>query len=342
LIDDHFVIEKGQGPSAGGKRPTLLDVAQDDHQVLAIDLGSREFRGAVINLRGEIVNFHKYSTGELTGQAALDFAYDLVDKLLDTTQTPILGIGVGTPGLTNPDLGIVREAVNLGWYKLALGDLLADRYDLPIYVANDSHMASLGEYTFGARTGIDNLLVIKIGQGIGAGIVLGGQPFYGDGYGAGEIGHVVVDQQGRQCTCGNFGCLETTSSTRAIIRRVNEAARQAPNSILNHEGRINWNDLVAALQAGDQVARSVVCEAGRFLGVAIANVIATLNIHQIVIAGRVYQLGPSLISSAVDEARRRALPSMVDDTEITYSALGRNVVMLGSAAMILNRELGVI
>jgi N-acetylglucosamine repressor len=203
-------------------------------------------------------------------------------------------------------------------------------------------MASLGEYTFGARTGINNLLVIKIGQGIGAGIVLGGQPFYGDGYGAGEIGHVVVDQQGQQCTCGNYGCLETTSSIRAIVRRAQEAARQDPSSALNQEDRVNWNNLVAALQAGDQVARAVVCEAGRFLGVAIANLIATLNIHQFVIAGRVYQLGPSLLSSAVEEARRRALPSMVEDTAITYSDLGRDVVMLGSAAMILNRELGVI
>jgi len=342
LIDDRFVVEKGQGPSAGGKRPTLLAVAQDDHQILAIDLGSQEFRGAVMNLRGEIINFHNYPTGGLTGQSALDFAYDLLDQLLETTQTPILGIGVGTPGLTNPDLGVVREAVNLGWFKLPLGDLLADRYDLPIYVANDSHMASLGEFTFGASTGINNLLVIKIGQGIGAGIVLGGQPFYGDGYGAGEIGHVVVDRQGLQCTCGNYGCLETTSSTRAIVRRFQQAAHNAPNSHLNQEDLIDWEDLVSALHAGDQIAHEIVCEAGRFLGVAIANVIATLNIHQIVIAGRVYQLGPALLASAFEEAHRRALPSMVEDTTITYSNLGRDVVLLGSAAMILNRELGVI
>lgn len=342
LIEDRFVVENGQGPSAGGKRPTLLDIAQDAHQVLAVDLGSQEFRGAVMNLRGEVVNFQSDSTGELTGQAALDFAFDLIDQLLDTTQKPILGIGVGTPGLTDPDRGVVREAVNLGWLKLPLGDLLADRYDLPIYVANDSHMASLGEYTFGARPGIENLIVIKIGQGIGAGIVLGGQPYYGDGYGAGEIGHVVVDQQGRQCTCGNYGCLETTSSTRAIVRRANEVAHQNPDSTLNQEGVVDWENLVAALRAGDQVACDIVDEAGRFLGIAIANLIATLNIHQIVIAGRVYQLGPSLLSSALDEARLRTLPAIVEDTAITYSNLGRDVVMLGSAAMILNRELGVI
>ena len=342
LIEDRFVLETGQGPSAGGKRPTLLAMAQDQHQVLAIDLGSQEFRGALVNLRGDIIEKLTFPTGGQQGEAALALVYELIDALLQTAGAPLLGIGVGTPGLTNPAAGVIREAVNLGWSNMPRSDLLADRYRLPIYVANDSHMAALGEYTFGPHKGVGNLLVIKIGQGVSAGIVLEGQPYFGDGHSAGEIGHVVVEEGGAQCTCGNIGCLETTASTRAIIRRAQGQAARCPDSLLAQTAPVTWETLLSALEAGDEAARTVVDETGRFLGVAVANLIATLNIHQIVIAGRVFQLGPLLLASTFSEARRRALPAMVDDTEITYSNLGSDVVILGSSAMILKNELGVI
>ena len=110
--------------------------------------------------------------------------------------------------------GIVRRSVNLNWHDLPLRALLEERYGLPVYVANDSQVAALGEYTFGDGPGVENLVVVKVGQGIGAGIVLNGQIFHGETFGAGEIGHVAVVANGRQCRCGNFGCLETVASAR--------------------------------------------------------------------------------------------------------------------------------
>jgi N-acetylglucosamine repressor len=342
LIDERYVVETGQGPSAGGKRPTLLDVNLSSHHLLAIDLGSSEFRGAVVNLQGEILQRLTIPTGGQRGDEALDLVRDLLRNLASMANAPILGIGIGTPGLTNPDDGVIREAVNLGWSKLPLADLLSKEFQQPIYVANDSHMAALGEYTFGANREDRDLIVIKIGQGIGSGIILDGQPYYGDGYGAGEIGHVVVEDNGRKCSCGNYGCLETTTSTRAIIQAAHTQAESSPDSLLGPASSLTWENIVSALKAGDPAACNVVQEAGKFLGVAIANLVATLNIHRIVIAGRVHQLGETFLNSALNEARHRTLPSMVADTKVSYSDLGSDIVILGSSAMVLKQELGVI
>ena len=168
LIGARLVVETGQGPSAGGKRPTQLDVAKDQHQILALDLGSREFRGAVVNLRGDIVARQTFATDQHKGEEALALTQQLVETLSQAARAPLLGLGMGSPGLINPREGIIREAVNLGWWGLPMRQLFEERYQLPVYVANDSHLAALGEYTFGGEPPAGNLVVIKIGQGVGA------------------------------------------------------------------------------------------------------------------------------------------------------------------------------
>ncbi len=342
LMEDDLVLETGQGPSAGGKRPTQLDVAKDQHQLLAIDLGSREFRGAVVNLQGEIIDRQNLSSRNCSGDDALELVFTLIDDLLKSASAPILGMGIGSPGLTNPVDGVIYQAIALDWFDLPLRQQLTDRYNLPTYVANDSHIATLGEYTFGGHDFPQNMATIKIGQGISVGIVLNGEPYYGDTYGAGEIGHLVVDQGGERCTCGNDGCLEAVGSTKAIVERAQNLALRNPNSKLNDNLPLSWSGLLAALAAGDEVAKQHIQEAGRFLGSAIANLIATLNIRLIVISGRVFQLGQLYMESALAEAQCRALPRMVSKTEVRYSNLGIDVVVLGSAAMVLKHELGVI
>jgi N-acetylglucosamine repressor len=326
LIENEFVIETGRGPSAGGKRPTLLSVAHDAHQLLCIDLGSHEFRGAVANLRGEIQAQVAFPLDQQTETAALALVYDLVDRLAAAADHPILGIGIGTPGLVDPVAGVIRRAVNLNWNDLPLRDLLAARYDLPVYVANDSHMAALAEYTFGPLRDSKNLIVIKIGRGVGAGIVLHGQPFYGDGMGAGEIGHVVVEEDGRNCTCGNAGCLETVAGTAAMMAQAD----------------MGWEALVEAYDAGDPAVVAIVQRAANFLGRAIANLVGSLNVHHVALAGRVNRFGPAFLAWIQAELQQRVMPSMAADTQVSYSAHGAEIVMLGCSAMILNQELGII
>lgn len=327
LIESNFVVETGQGPSAGGKRPTLISVAHDAHHLICVDLGSHEFRGAVLNLRGDIIHRIDVPSHQHTGDDALQLAFHLIDQLVAQNSGNLLGIGIGTPGLVDARAGVIINAVNLNWVDVELGDLISERYEKPVYIANDSHMAALAEFTFGAERESDNLIVIKIGRGIGAGIVIHGQPFYGDGMGAGEIGHVVVvEENGRSCTCGNRGCLETVAGTTAVLDQAN----------------LTWEELVAAYENGENEIVALITTAATYLGKAIATLVGSTNIQNIVMTGRVSQLGQPFLDTIQAEMRQRAMPLMADKTEVSFAEFGDEVVMLGCSAMILNEELGII
>lgn len=333
LLAEKLVAETGLGPSAGGKPPTLLEVNANAYRLLCVDLGSRHFRGALVNLRGGITERAHYPTEGRTAEDALALVYHLVDHLLEASPVPLLGIGIGTPGLVDPHSGTVRQAVNLAWHDLALKSSLESRYDLPAHVANDSQAAALGELTFGVGRHSRNLILLKVGQGIGAGIVLDGKPLYGDGFAAGEIGHVVVAEDGPLCSCGNKGCLEMVASTRAFLSRA---------QAISGDENLTWQGLVSAHERGDPAMRQLVQSAGRYLGMAMANLVAAFNVHHIVISGRVEHFGEALLQAAQQEARRRALPAMVDETTLSFSVLGRDVVTLGSTALVLKHELGIV
>ncbi|MFW6183168.1 MAG: ROK family transcriptional regulator [Chloroflexota bacterium] len=332
LLQEELIAETGLGPSAGGKPPTLLEVQSNAHRLLCIDLGSRQFRGALVNLRGGVTERAEFPLQGRTGDEALDLVYQLIERLRAASPVPILGIGIGTPGLVDPHSGVVRQAVNLGWRQLPLKSLLESRYEVSTYVANDSQAAALGEFTFGVGWDSRNLILIRIGQGIGAGIVLDGHPLYGDGFAAGEIGHVVVADDGPLCSCGNRGCLETVAGTRAFL--------QAAEEMLG--AGASWSDFVDAYEEGQEQAQRHVDSAGRYLGTAIANLVAAFNVHHIVLSGRVSQFGERLLQATQTAARRRALPALVDETTLSYSVLGTDVVILGSSALVLRHELGIV
>ncbi|MFO7537292.1 MAG: ROK family transcriptional regulator [Chloroflexota bacterium] len=340
LLEAAFVLEDGLGPSAGGKPPTLLTVDGDAHHLICTDLGSQEFRGALVNLRGEIQQQVSLPVNGRTGTAAFNLVTELIDALLAQTTTPILGIGLGTPGLIDPQQGIIQHAVNLGWANLPIRDLLAAQYQKPIYVANDSHMAALAEYTYGQDHETSNLILIKIGQGIGAGIVLNGHSYYGDGFGAGEVGHVVVVEpnQGVACRCGLRGCLETVASTRAIWHQAEALAPGNPH----YTAGLTWEAIGDALTAGDAATTALITEVGHYLGLTIANLVGSLNIHNLVLAGRIDLFGDTLLSAITHTVQQRVLPAMAADTTVHFSTLGRDIVLLGSAAMVLKHELGIV
>src|SRR5512147_1444031 len=248
----------GRGPSTGGKAPTLVALIDDARQVVTLDLGERTFTAALLNLRGTIRRRVTRDLEGADGDAALSLVTDLIDELLATDHQPILGIGVGTPGIVGED-GTIRWAVNLSWSNLPLGQILQERYELPTIVANDSRAAAIATYLFGGEDRPANLVAIKVGRGVGAGLVLNGELFVGDGDGAGEIGHIVVEPDGAECRCGRFGCLETVASAPAILRAAAEAgvaarAGEAGAGELRRPpraGDLTLADLGAAAEAGD-------------------------------------------------------------------------------------------
>jgi predicted NBD/HSP70 family sugar kinase len=345
LLTEGLVEETGQGQSNGGKRPTLLKFIDDRSCLISVDLASHEFQGAVVNLRGQIIHKACLRVGDSKGDDALNLVFELVDTLIAHATIPIIGIGIGSPGLIDPSSGTVDYAVNLDWRDLPLAQLIRERYNLPVHVANNSQAAAFAETTFGIHRDLPNMIVIKIGRGIAARIVINGQPFFGDGPYAGEIGHVVVKENGDQCACGKHGCLETVASSRVILKRAQNIALQNPSSILNQLAEdpcsITLDIVRQACLLGDPQVNQLIDEVSSYLGMAIANLVCAINIKQVMIAGIITELGDVLINSLERQLSQHTLSSLAKETHIETSQLGKDIVIQGISALLIQRELGI-
>lgn len=343
LIDDGLAREVGRGPSTGGKAPILLELIDGARLVIGLDLGESVFRASLLDLRGQVQRTIEREVVGIDGGKWLDVVHELIDELSRDAGGTILGIGVGTPGIVDAATGTLRWAVNLDWQDLPLRDILRSRHGVPVEVANDSRAAALAIELFSGQRR-SNLVAIKVGLGVGAGIVLGGELFHGDGFGAGEIGHVVVVDDGAECRCARFGCLETVASSRVILQGAVEAATANPESPLGLRlaaaGRLTLEDVRPAIDAGDEEARRIVVTAGRFLGQAVAGLIGVLDVEHIVLHGSVAQLGDAWLEAVRDEARRRSLDLLSRNVTIELAPPIGDLVVMGASALLLTAELG--
>src|SRR6186713_1256941 len=210
LLEEQLIEEVGRGPSTGGKAPILLRVRAEGRHLIGLDLGEEAFNGAVVDLRGSIIKRQSVALAGQDGDAAAELVLTLIESLINGNgSSPLLGIGVGAPGLIDTRNGTVRWAVNLAWENLPLGKLIETRFGVPAVIANDSHAAAIAELTYGNEPSSEprpgNLIVVRVGRGIGAGIILNGQLVHGDGSGAGEIGHMTLGDGHELCRCGRTG-----------------------------------------------------------------------------------------------------------------------------------------
>jgi predicted NBD/HSP70 family sugar kinase len=320
--------EVGRGPSTGGKAPILLEVPDEARLLVGVDLGDRVFTAATVNLRGEILTRVDVPSEDSDGDVALGLALDLIGQVIGACDGPILGIGIGAPGLVDTGSGKVIQAVKRDWRQLPLGAIVAERFGLPVHVANDSQAAGLAEHVFGAVRG-PNLITVKVGQGIGAGLVLNGELFEGDGCGAGEIGHTVVDPSGEMCRCGRRGCLETVASARAVV-----------NQLAALSGRtVTMEQALAEFRSGDPAARRIVIDAGRHLGAALGALVGALHVRRIVLAGTMTAFGDEWLKAVSTAAAGHALAALSDDTTFEIGRMD-DIVVLGASALLMTRELG--
>jgi len=321
LLSVGLVEEVGRGESIGGKTPILLSVIADARYLIGLNLAQDKFVGAVVNLRGEIKETVEVEVHDDNGEKALELVYQILDQLIRKKFKPLVGIGVGAPGLINTRNGVVLNAVNLEWENLPLGKLLQKKYKLPVLVLNDSQATAIGEYVYGNRHSPDeNLIVVNVKHGIGAGILMNGQLFQGDGGGAGEIGHVVVQENGDLCRCGKRGCLETISSARAVMQQL----------------KLHSLDVVhSAFEAGDPDVKESIERAAHYLGISLANLIGTLNIQKIVLTGDMTRFGATWLDSVRASMQNSALTRMSEGTRLELGTLDYRACILGASAFLL-------
>lgn len=317
LIDEGLILELGtREDPRPGKPATLLQINGDAFHIIGVDLSdSHHFRGAVLDIHGSILHRERVSLDAATGQDATERVAGLIRALQPHATAPILGIGIGSPGVVDLT-GTVLSAPNLGWEGEHLQQLLADEFDLPVIVANDANAAALAEHSFGNAA--RDLMVITIGHGVGAGLILGGTPHFGSSFAAGEIGHVVVGTTGGlDCACGKQGCLETWLATPRLETALGEArATGTPDD-------------------------EILARAGHHLGLALAPVVGALNLAEIVVSGPAPLLDGPLLAAAVDTLRTRTSPAFHGQLQVRMTTLGDDIVTRGAAAMVLAGQLGV-
>lgn len=313
LIEEDLVAELGApAESRVGKPPILVGLRGDALQIVVLDLSvDDQITGAVLTLGGEVRLRDQQQLGGAKGEAALALVHTLTRRLIDRAESRVLGIGVGSPGIVD-GAGMVVDAPNLGWQHVPLASGLHDAFGLPVYVANDANTAVLGEHTYG-QAGEGGLMLLRVGTGVGAGLILEGTLLHGHRNAAGEIGHVVVDPEGAPCACGRTGCLETIVAVPHLRPRLAGAADP------------------------DAVRTAV----GEQLGRALAPVVGTLNLHELVLSGPDELLDGPLLAAANRVIREHTMPVSAEGLVVRTSTLGDDVVLLGAAVLVLAGELGV-
>ena len=332
LVDEGLVRSKGATEWSGGRRRSLLEFNVDGHVVIGIDLGGTTMFGAIADLGGSILDEAEIVRHGTSAEESFQRLVDLIDTLLASPKLQgrqIRGIGVGAPGITRPDEGIVEWAHSLSWQNYPLKVGLAKRYSLPITVDNDVNLAALGELWFGAGQNTQNMVFITIGTGIGAGIIIDGALYRGSHEASGEIGHFVLGREFLGQRYAEFGALESLASSTGIAEAARRALadRRDPAELES----LSAEEVFDAARQGQEWARAIVDGVVDCLAIAVANMSVSFDPELIVLGGTVTRsidlVGPILrrIDGAIP-----TLPRLV------VSTLGGRAVVMGAIANVLH------
>ena len=347
LLDRGLVTEGDVGPSTGGRPPRQLAFRATAGHVLVADLGATSIDVAITTLDGRILgHIDEPARIEDGPEACLDRVDALFASLRSTIKDipgEVWGIGIGVPGPVEYGSGRpISPPIMPGWDGYPIRERFAARYDAPVWVDNDVNVMALGEWRSGIAVGHDNVVVVKIGTGVGAGIISDGRLHRGAQGSAGDVGHIQVsDDASIICRCGNIGCLEAFAGGGAL-GRVGEAAARDGRSprlalALDKNGLVNAEDVARAASFGDPVAVAMLQAAGRRVGSMLASVVNFFNPSLIVIGGGVAR-SPDLFVAAIRETiYRRSLPLATRDLRIAVSSLGGVAGVIGASSMVVDQ-----
>src|SRR4051812_35850076 len=323
--------EDGTASSQGGRPPVLLTLDPAAGAVIGIHLDHPLVRVAVADLdhtiRGEAYRELDVDHDALTG---LDIAAELIDELLEETGIPrahVLGAGAAIAGPVDHRGRVGSSTIMPSWVGLDVAVELERRLKVPVHVDNDANLGALAEWVLGAGRDASDLAYLMLSSGIGAGLILGGRLYRGANGTAGEIGHVLVDDQGPLCRCGNRGCLETYAGAHALLELLGRA-----------HGALDVQAMVEMASAGDPACQRVIADAGRTVGVAVAALCNQFNPERVVVGGELAATGDLLLEPLRDAVRRYALPAAADAVTIVPAELGDRAEVLGALVLVVGQS----
>ena len=317
--------------------------------VIGVDMGGTKILSAVIDADGNILGTAKVPTKADKGvSAVIDRIADSIRKAVDKSgvdSESIQAVGIGAPGPLDPATGVVIFAPNLGWRDVPLKTELEARVGFPTFVDNDVNVGTLGEHVFGAGRGVQNVVGIFVGTGIGGGIILNGELFHGASKTAGEVGHIIVKAGGPRCGCGTRGCLEAIASRTAMTKQFQKAIlKKGKKSVISKLtdgdlGAIRSGVLAKAIRLNDKLTLKVFKKVTKYLGIGIGSIVNFLNPEMIVLGGGVVEaLDDTFLDDIRAAAKKYSLPNTLDGVQIVRAELGDNSGILGAAALARQRS----
>ena len=344
LIEARIVVETGFEQSQGGRPRAILTVNARSGHLIGIDIAETYIHFELFDLRLSFLQAveHRLDLAENQPHQVVAHLVHGIAELLqaaDLPQSAVLGVGVSVPGLVEPSGGVSVFAPNWGWHDVPLLALLREQIDLPLYLDNPLKAIAVAQLWFGAGRSADNMVVLNIGTGVGAGVIINGQLYRGVINGAGEWGHTTVALDGRPCRCGSLGCIETYVGCPGIIQHLQEIDPASP--LLRSDDQTAVIDaLAAAAGQGDPAALATIRRTAHYLGAGVANLVNLFNPQVIVIGGWVSRkLGPLLLPELQPVIARYALAQTLASTRIELCTLQHNPVSMGAATFALEGHL---
>ncbi|MGP3990544.1 ROK family protein [Streptomyces sp. 3N207] len=339
LLETGLIVADGLAASRGGRRSHNIRLAPG-LRFLGVDIGATSIDVAVTNPELEILGHLNQPMDVREGPVAVfDQVLAMVAKLRDTgVAEGFDGAGIGVPGPVRFPEGVpVAPPIMPGWDGFPVREALSQELGCPVMVDNDVNLMAMGEMQAGVARSVRDFFCIKIGTGIGCGIVVGGEVHRGTTGSAGDIGHIQVEPDGRQCACGNRGCLEAYFGGAALARDAEEAGREGRSPelarLLEENGRLGAADIATAASAGDGTSLDLIRDGGARVGQVIAGLVSFFNPGLVVIGGGVTGLGHTLLASIRTQVYRQSLPLATGNLPIVLGELGQVAGVTGAARL---------
>lgn len=343
LLEQELIKESQLGESQGGRKPTMLVLHTEAFHIIGVDVGPVDIQYIITNLAGEVVTESKVEIKEsLTNERFLEILTDGIQQLIQQHSTlSYIGIGVAMHGIVNAKDGISLFAPNLHLRNIPIKAHLEEHFDMDVKVENDAKAFALGEAWFSDDIAHTSMIAVNIGRGIGAGLVSEGKLFNGENGIAGEIGHMMIERNGKICSCGNEGCLQTIASGPAIAEMAKEKINAGEVTVLRDWIKQSSDEITAemvhkAAVMNDRLAIEILEEVGVCLGIAFTNIIHTFNPAKIIIGGGVARAGEFLLNPIRRTIAERAISEKAKQTPVIQSKLDAYGSSYGAVALILS------
>ena len=344
LISNGIIVENTENRStASGRPPVALEINPDQGLVAAVDMGAMHLSVALGDFSARILEEIEVPFRVDQGpKESLQQADKTLGELLQKrglSPTDLAAIGVGVPGPVIAEKGMVMAPpIMPGWDRFPIRLTLESQWGTAVTLNNDAELGALGEWAYGAGRGEKNLAFIKVGSGIGAGLIINQQIYGGTTGSAGGIGHLTIDENGPICTCGNHGCLEAFAGGHAIASQAAKLVASGKRTLLSGKSTdsITARDVAEAARLGDLPAQEIIQRSGTFIGIAIAGLINLINPSTVIIGGGVAQVGDLLTGPIRQAVRERSLRASEHGVRITTAMLGRRSSLIGALVQAIN------